>query len=391
MRQSRVALLILSTAVVLLLLGGGLAFRAGASDASFHQVSRFEEVFDLVQQNYVDPVNPETLLEGAYEGLLGGLDVNGTYLTPREVEEWTGPAPDSADPGLVVLKSFGSLQVVRVIPGSPAETAGIKPGDQVRTVDGRSLRDVSLEQAVRLLRGKPGTSLNLGILRVQEGLEREDVTVQRAHRSEPPFRLEVQGETALLTVNDLVRLGAGELASSLREPRAKAATRLLLDLRDVVEGTPRDAIPLLGLFVSGEALRLKERGGRVLETVSGSKSETPPWSKPVAVLVNGATAGGAEAVARVLQVRRGAPVYGESTYGLAAESKLFRLSGGAGFLLPVFLWETPSGETWEGDGVKPDLVLSADRTKEAAADQLRRALEAFEKAPKPGEPAPKAT
>src|SRR5262245_7670856 len=137
MRQSRAALLVVSTAVVLLLLGGGLAFRAGATDKSFHQVSRFEEVFDLVQQNYVDPVNSETLLEGAYEGLLGGLDVNGTYLTPREVEEWLAPAPDSADPGLLVLKSFGALQVVRVIPGSPADTAGIKAGDQIRRLDGR--------------------------------------------------------------------------------------------------------------------------------------------------------------------------------------------------------------------------------------------------------------
>ena len=126
MKHSRVALLIVSTVLVLLLVGGGLAFRAGATDKSFHQVSRFEEVFDLVQQNYVDPVNAETLLEGAYEGLLGGLDVNGTYLTPKEVEEWAGPAPDSADPGILVLKSYGALQVVRVVPGSPAEAAGIE-------------------------------------------------------------------------------------------------------------------------------------------------------------------------------------------------------------------------------------------------------------------------
>ena len=391
MKHSRVALLIVSTVLVLLLVGGGLAFRAGATDKSFHQVSRFEEVFDLVQQNYVDPVNAETLLEGAYEGLLGGLDVNGTYLTPKEVEEWAGPAPDSADPGILVLKSYGALQVVRVVPGSPAEAAGIERGDQIRRVDGRVLRDVSLEQAVRMLRGKPGSTVTLGLLRLQEGLEREDLAVKRARRTEPPFRLDLHDDTAVLTVNDLGRLVQADLLDALRDPRTKRAARLLLDVRDVVEGTPREAGPLLSLFVSGEILRLKEHGGRVIETLSAGKGDTPPWSKPVAVLVNGATTGGAEAVARVLQGHRGASVYGESTYGVAAESKLFRLSGGAGFLLPVFLWETVTGATWEGDGVKPDVVLTAERNKEAAAEQLRRAVEEFGKAARSGGPAQKAT
>ncbi len=378
--KSRTALLIASTVVVLLLLGGGLAFRAGATDKSFHQVSRFEEVFDLVQQNYVDPVNAETLLEGAYEGLLGGLDVNGTYLTPREVEEWTAPAPDSADPGLLVLKSYGALQVVRVVPGSPAEAAGIERGDQVRRVDGRVLRDMSLEQAVRLLRGKPGTTVTLGLLRLQEGLEREDVAVKRVRRTEPAFRLDVQDDTVVLTVSDLGRVSPTDVTDALRDARVKGAARLLLDVRDVVEGTPREAGPLLGLFVSGEVLRLKEHDGRVIETISAGKGDTPPWSKPVAVLVNGATAGGAEAIARVLQGHRGASVYGEPSYGVAAESKLFRLSGGAGFLLPALLWETPAGATWEGDGVKPDVVLTAERSKDASQEQLRRAIEEFRKA-----------
>ncbi len=380
MARSRAALLVVSIVVVLLLLGGGLAFRAGAADNSFHQSGRFEEVFELVQQNYVDPVNPDALLEGAFEGMLSGLDVNGSYLTPEEVEGWNNQDPEAwADPGIEVLKSYGALQVVRVVSASPAEAAGIVPGDQIRRLNGRSLRDVSLEQALRMLRGKPGTTVTLGVLQSHEGIHREDRVVKRAKRSEVPFRIDVQKETAVLTVTDLSRLVEADLVQSLRDARSKGATRILVDVRDVVGGTPREAVPLMSLFVPGELLRLKDKSGHVYETLTSSQSE-PAWPGPVAVLVNGATAGGAEAIGRVLQVRRRAPVYGESTYGAAAEPRLFKLSSGAGFLLPAYLWEVPTGQTWESEGVKPDVVLAAEgRTKEAAAGQLRRALEEFDK------------
>lgn len=391
MKGSRAVLLIVSSVVVLVLLGGGLAFRAGAADNSFHQASRFEEVFEVVQQNYVDPVNGDSLLDGAYEGMLNGLDANGSYMTAEEVAAWSARDPEAlADPGIEVLKSYGALQVVRVVPGSPAEEAGIKQGDQIRRLNGRSLRDVSLDQAIRLLHGKPGSSVTLGVLETREGIHREEITVRRVLRSDAPFQSEVRGDTLVLSMNDLARANRGELVEALKSGRTKGATRLLLDLRDVVEGTPREALPVLGLFVTGDVLRLRDKAGHVLETLASPASESA-WSAPVAVLVNGTTAGGAEAVARVLQVRRKAPVYGESTYGVAAEPKLFKLSGGAGFLLPAYLWEIPSGETWENDGVKPDMVLTADgRTKEASAEQLRRALEEFQKAVAAAAAVPKA-
>lgn len=391
MKGGRAVLLIVSTVVVLVLLGGGLAFRAGAADNSFHQASRFEEVFEVVQQNYVDPVNGDSLLDGAYEGMLNGLDANGSYMSADEVASWNARDSEAkADPGIEVLKSYGALQVVRVVPGSPAEEAGIKQGDQIRRLNGRSLRDVSIDQAVRLLHGRPGTTVTLGVLETREGIHREDITVKRSLRTDAPFRTEVRGDTLVLGLNDLGRATRSDLVAALKEGRAKGASRLLLDLRDVVEGTPREAVPVLGLFVSGDVLRLRDKAGHVLETLACPAGESA-WTSPVAVLVNNTTAGGAEAIARVLQVRKKVSVYGESTYGVAAEPKLFKLSNGAGFLLPAYLWEIPSGETWETDGVKPDTVLNADgRTKEASADQLRRALEEFEKALAAHAPAQKA-
>jgi len=379
MRRSRIALLVTSAVVLVLIAGGGLAVRVGATDSSYRQVVRFSEVLSLVLENYVDPVESDSLLEGAYEGMLNGLDASGTFLTPAEVKDWMESGSSSeADPGIAVVKAFGALQVVRVAKGSPAEAASIEPGDQIRRLDGQSLRDVSLEQALRRLKGKPGSSVSLGILRAKAGIEREDIDVKRSARSEAPFTLDAGAPTAVLKVFDLSRVQRKDLAEALATLRGKEAKRLLIDVRDVVEGSPRDAMQLLSLFVSGETLRLKERSGKVVETLS-SESAANAWSGPIAVLVNGVTASGAEAVARVLHDRRSAPVLGEATLGRATEPKLFRLSNGSGLLLPAQLWETMAGESWQEDGIKPDVAVAVTtRTPESSADQLRRAVEAFE-------------
>lgn len=378
MKRSRAALLIVSSALVLLLVGGGLALRVGAADNPYRHVLRFSEVLSLVMENYVDPVDPNVLLEGAYEGMLGGIDATGTYLTPKEVAEWSEKnSEEAADPGVSVLKAFGALQIVSVAPGSPAETSGLVPGDQIRRVDGRLLRDLSLEQALRLLRGKPGSSVVLSVLHPRDAFRREELALQRVHRSENPHRLEIDRGIAVLTLRDLPRVSAETVAAQLRDAQTKGVSKLLVDLRDLVEGTPRQAGALMGLFASGEILRLRDRQGHVKETLTTPDRKTV-WSGSIGLLVNGTTAGGSEAIARVLQVRRGATVYGEATYGHAAEPKLFKLPDGAGFLLPAYLWETPTGQSWEGNGVEPDTVVTAEgREKEAAADQLRRTLEAF--------------
>jgi carboxyl-terminal processing protease len=313
--------------------------------------------------------------------MLGGLDGSGTYMTSEEVKEWNRTDDEAdADPGIAVLKSFGALQVIRVVPGSPAEAAGIEVGDQVRSLAGRSLRDVSFEQALRMLRGKPGTTVVLGVLHSSEGLKREDLPVRRARRVEPAFRVDVRGETAILAVHDFGRTTSAEIVAALRDAHGKGASRLLLDLRDQVEGSPREAVPLLSALMTGDLFVRKNRSGEILERLAASGKESA-WNGPVALLVNSATAGAAEGVALALQSLHQVTVYGQATFGRAAEPKLFKLSNGAGILVPASLWATTAGRTWEADGVKPDEAVLGDGKDRAtaSAEQLRRALDSFEK------------
>jgi carboxyl-terminal processing protease len=390
MSKGRIALLAVSGLVVLALLGGGVLARVAPAEGTYRQVMLFSEIFSLVLDNYVDAVEPEGLLKGALDGMMGGLDAQGAYLSPAEVARWKEPrGTATADPGVSVVKAFGALQVAAVVPGTPAEDAKLGRGDQIRRIDGRSLRNLSMEQTLRLLRGEPGSSVRLTVLHTREGFKREELTLTRVVRPDPPYRFEVRDGIALLTPSDLRRIAPDTLAADLKGARDRGIDRLLLDLRNVSDGGPRDVVGLVGLFTGGDLLVLKDRDGRVVETLRSALAGDA-WPGPVGALVNGGTAGGAEAVARVLQSRRQAKLYGEATYGLGAEPKLFELPDGSGLLVSALLWETPNGLGWNGEGVAPDKVIRPDvKPDEADEEQLKRALEEFSAA-QPAEPARKA-
>jgi len=360
------------------LLGGGLIGKVGAEDDRYRQVILFSEVLSDVSDSYVDPVDAATLVRAAYEGLLGGLDARGAYLTADEVAAWKAwrPGEPVADPGFSVLKAGRALHVVAVEPGSPAEAAGISVGDQIRSVDGQPMRDLSLDQAVRLIAGPPGTKVRLAVLHPEQGFRREEAEIERARPSARPYEISVARGAAVLRVRDLARLTADGLARDLATVRDEGAKWLLLDLRGVVEGGPREAAPCAGALVQGVLWRLKNRAGKVLEEVSAARGVTA-WSGPVAVLQNGSTAGGAEALARLLQGERAGLILGEESYGLGTEPALYELADGAGLLLSAAEWETASGARWNGKGVTPDVVVRGHGTDYASAssDQLSQALD----------------
>lgn len=376
MKFTRPALLLASASVALLLVGAGFGLRAGAAEGAYRQVVQFSEVLSLVLDNYVDPVDEERLLSGAYEGLMGGLDANGAYLTADEVKDWKAGQADGADPGCDVLKAGTTLQIVALEAGAAAERAGLKVGDQIRAIDGRRAGALSLAQALRLLRGKPGTSVRVGVLHVHEEFRRDVVDLLRAARVSAPFEVRVERGVGVVQLRDVGRSDAGTLAEKLDELRQGGATHLLLDLRNAADIEPRRAAPLASLFASGTLLRLRDRGGQVVDSLAVT-GPAAAWSGPLALLVNGATAGSAEALAFALRSARQAQVLGESTYGLAAQPRLYELEGGAGMLLSARLWETPGGATWNDSGIDPDVKIEGkgDDPATRAADQLARVID----------------
>jgi len=380
MRRSRLVLLFSSLAVVLFLLGSGAALKAGAGDGTFRQMLLFSEVLSYAVDNYVDPVDTDKLLRGAHDGLMGGLDARGAFLTQVDVEAWKHGAgsPDDVDPGISVLKSGPVIQVVAVAAGSPAEGVAIAAGDQIRKIGGHSVRSLSLDQSQRLLKGAPGSSVEIDLFRVKD-LKREVVTVGRAARRDAPYVLEVTAGIAVLKVRDLDRLPNEALVQELVSVKDRGADRLLVDLRDAASMDTRRVGGIAELFASGDFLRLSDRNGRSIEKLTCTRPK-PVWGGRVAVLVNGATAGAGEGLAMILRDRRSALIYGEATYGLGTEPRLIELPEGGGLLVPGYIWETPAGKRWNADGLVPDRIVKADgRRGEGDDDQLKKTLDDFAK------------
>jgi carboxyl-terminal processing protease len=393
MKPTRSIALLISVALVLFLIGGGLAVEVGAEENSFHQVVIFSEVLSLVLDNYVDPLEAERLLQGAYEGMLAGLDARGAYLTPEELAAWknAGDEGDLYDPGLSVLRAGHALQVVAVDPGSPAEEAGLKVGDQIRNIDGRPIRGLSLDQAWRLIRGARGSAVRLDVLHSSEGFRREEMELARAPRTSRPFDLRVERGIAVLRILDPRRIVPGPLAEELDDVHSRGVGSLLVDLRNVADTDPRGVGPAAGLFSAGPLLHLKDRTGKLLESVE-SEGAGAAWQGTIAVLVNGATAGSAEAFASVVQSELGGKIVGEATYGLGAEAKLYEMGDGSGLLISAAQWETAGGGSWNGKGVEPDEVIRGRGADYEARqdDQLEQALEFLQRQLASDEPERKA-
>jgi len=377
MKPARSIPLILSVSLALFLIGGGLAVNVGAEENSYHQVVVFSEVLSLVLDNYVDPLEAQKLLHGAYEGMLAGLDAHGAYLTPQELEEWKAfEETGLADAGLAVLQAGPSLQVVAVAPGSSAGEAGIEPGDQIQSVDGHAVRELSLDQVWRLMRGAVGSTMHLDVLRASDGFRREEFELTRSTDRSRSYVLEVDRGIGILRVSDMERLATDELARELDDVSSRGVESLLIDLRNVADIDPRNVAPMGGLFASGALLRLKDRQGELVESIDSRSAETA-WSGSIVVLVNGATAGAAEALASMVQGDLGGVVVGEPTYGLGSEAKLYEMPDGSALLISAAIWETASGDRWHGEGVEPDEVIrgKGDDYRARLASQLEQAVD----------------
>jgi carboxyl-terminal processing protease len=380
MKSSRYVLLTASVVLVLAMLASGMAVRVGAEDGSYRETVQFAEIMSTILEYYVDPVEAEALLEGAYKGMLGGLDPNGAYLTPEEVADWlnTDDKKLEAGPGLSVLKVGRTVQVVAIEPDSATADAGVRVGDHLRRLNGQLTRDLSLQQLRRQLRGEAGTEVQLELLRPGADFETQQLTLVRSAAHGRGYSVEVRQGIAVLRFLAPARIDADALVAELDDIRTRGITQLLLDLRNSSEAGPREIAQLAACFGAETALHLRDTKGRVTDSLEPD-SDCRAWDGPIALLINGATAGAAEAFTLWVKAAE-SPVFGQSSYGLGAEPTLYELENGAGLLVSTAQWETPDGQTWNETGIDPDTVVEGegDDYAEIQQDQLRRVLDQLE-------------
>lgn len=398
----RRVLVLISLPLVALVLAGVVGARDERSpDATLRELRIFSEVLQLAGRNYVDELDVAGLERGAYQGLAESLGPWSSVHDSQALAPYSkGDRRGSI--GLLLLKHPQQyVRVVVVVPGSPADEAGVKAGQFLETIDGRATKDVSLLEAEAMLRGAPGSAVKLGFFRSSDEEERGKV-LEIARRDLSDLRVVEQRldeSTALLRITDLGPGAAALVAERLKGLRAAGVSNLVLDLRANVGGSPEEAVAVADLLApAGDAFQRVTRSGSA--TVATRDPEA--WSGGLVVLVERGTVGEAELLAETLRKLAGARLVGRPTLGKTTQQDLVMLSSGLGISLAVAEYRRADGTPFAADGLEPDEKIArgarpalegdgADaEAGEADPEEAgeAEALEPGEPEPAPAEPSP---
>lgn len=371
-----------ATALVLAFLAG-VVFQPGlvgadASEASpFQNLSIFARALAHIEASYVDEVDQDALIHGAIRGMVSSLDPHTTYLDPDEYRTLTADTQGQfAGIGVEITVRDGWLTVLSVFDGGPAEDAGILPGDRFLHIARRPARDMRISDAVRLMRGEPGTTVRVGLRREgeEEGL---DVELTRAV-------IEVNPVDALLLPDRVLYLelkafqdnSTAELRAAIDTALAQARAQggisgIILDMRNNPGGLVRQAVLVADEFLpNGTIVSTRGRDGRMLdESTAHSRGTRPEW--PMVVLVNGYTASAAEIVAGALRDQERALIVGTRTWGKGSVQNIIELPDGGAMKLTIARYYTPSGTSIQAQGIEPDVVVAQLSPTAVAAARLQ--------------------
>jgi carboxyl-terminal processing protease len=361
--RTRLSVAVASTLLVAYVFVGSVLGRV-MGDSSYTQLAIFNEVVRVVIDSYVEPIDMSRTMAGARLGLTDALDGDSAYLDAAAYAAYKQGARAEGEIGVVVTRRYTFLAVVSARPGSPAEKAGVKAGDIVKTIDGKHTRTISPQVAQRLLSGPIGSSVKLTLLRA--GTDPIDVTVARDRLSAlAPTSDWVEPGTARIRVPEVSASAAQQVRSQIDAVKKQGAERLVLDLRGSAWGDPAEAVKVAELVTSGSTTVAKLAGRKQEEKVFQSDPARVAWTGPLAVLVDRGTAGGAELVAASVLEGERAPVIGEHTAGRAGVQQTVDLPDG-GLVITVATYRTGKGEQLHGKGVKPSVPVNVERE---AADE----------------------
>ncbi|MDH3200743.1 MAG: S41 family peptidase [Myxococcales bacterium] len=344
------------------------ASEAPARRSPFQPLTIFARALAYIEVNYVEPVDQKSLVYGAIRGLTEALDPHSVFLEPEDYVILESDAEGRfAGIGVEVSMRDGWLTILTVFESGPADKAGLEPGDRFLTIEGKEARDIRLYDAVRMIRGEPGTEVTVTIRRegTEEAIERK---LRRAFIDVDPIDLRYL-ENRIVYVQ--IRAFQEDTAELLSEALDQAVTALhprggieglLLDLRDNGGGLLREAVLVSDEFLSsGVVLTTRSRGGELIQEFSARKSGTrPKW--PMVILINEQTASAAEIVAGALSDHKRAVLVGTRTFGKGSVQNIFELPDGSALKLTIARYYTPSGQSIQAQGISPDIV--AEQPKE---------------------------
>jgi carboxyl-terminal processing protease len=349
-------------AVILLsAVSGGWLLQQGVNRAEnvYVQIRVLQEVVDRIESSFVDEVDESTLYDSAIDGLIRDLGDPHTSLIPASDYEDLRIRTEGeyGGVGLEVADRNGYVTVVSPIPGGPAARVGVRAGDQFYEIEGISADTMATDQAVALLRGRPGSEVTVRMLRpgvdepIEFALAREVILLRAV-----PFALLLEDGVGYMPLLSVRETSTAEVSAAIDSLRKEGMRSLVLDLRGNPGGLLDQGIEVTDLFLD-EDLSIVETRGRASdqnETFRASDPDRYP-DLPVVVLVDAGSASASEIIAGALQDHDRAVVIGETTFGKGSVQSLFRLTGGDVLRLTTARWYTPLGRSIHRDPVDTEL------------------------------------
>ncbi|MDJ0891128.1 MAG: S41 family peptidase [Gammaproteobacteria bacterium] len=366
---------------VLLSLGQGvLAEKHGSAALPLEELRTFAEVFEKIKNDYVEQVQDEDLLNHAIRGMLSGLDPHSAYLEPEAYKDLrVGTTGEFGGLGIEVTMEDGFVKVVAPIDDTPAERAGVKAGDLIIRLDDTPVKGMNLNEAVKLMRGKPGSKIILTIMRdgqqqpVNITIVRDVIKVRsvKARTLEPGY-----GYVRITQFQSRTGDNLRNAISRLKRENDNALQGLVLDLRNNPGGVLSAAVSVADAFLHKGPIVSTD--GRIADSELRFNAKPTDILKgaPVVVIVNGGSASASEIVAGALQDHKRAVIIGSKTFGKGSVQTILPMDNGAALKLTTARYYTPAGRSIQAEGITPDIELEELKVARVGETSLEPVKEA---------------
>lgn len=330
-------------------------------DQIYQQVELFADALATIESQYVEVTPPKDLIYGALKGMLGSLDPHSQFLDPDAYNELkVGTKGEFGGIGIEISIRDGLLTVISPIEDTPAWRVGLKPMDRIVKIEDELTREFTLDDAVKRLRGKPGTEVNITILREDED-KLLDFAITRAIVKIKEVREAsiLEDSVGYIRIAEFGQSTRNEVKNALENLESQKCDSLILDLRNNPGGLLDIAVEVTELFVEAEKIIVTTKGrleSQNIEFKSGYEKSYVDW--PMIILVNSGSASGSEIVAGALQDYGRALLVGEKTFGKGSVQSIIPLNDGSALRLTTSKYFTPKGRSIHEHGIEPDIVVA---------------------------------
>jgi len=333
---------------------------------AYNKLKVFSEIISLIESNYVETVKSDTMIEGAINGMVKSLDPHTNYMPPATYKEMQVETTGKfGGLGIEISMRDGILTVVSPIDDTPAFRAGVKAGDKIIKIEDESTLDMTLQDAVSLLRGETGSPINITIFRKNFKAPKEFTIVRDIIKVRSVVHKLYQADIGYIKIRSFSKNTSSDLDKALADLEKKGITKLILDVRNNPGGLLNQAVEVTDRFLNRENLIVYTKGRSNEQNMRfTSHDKVAGVNYPLIILVNGGSASASEIVAGALQDLNRAIVLGTPTFGKGSVQTIIPLSDGSALKLTTARYYTPSGRVIQENGIEPDILVEMEAVEE---------------------------